>query len=107
MTTAPQGWTFADSTALEWMAVGPGVEMKPMGGADTQNIALFRFAPGYVGAVHHHRTAEFTYILDGEVISQGVHMKAGHSYAVVPGTDHDEFRTDEGCTIVSVFAAPA
>jgi quercetin dioxygenase-like cupin family protein len=107
MDFSTQGWTFADSTAASWNPVAPGVEMKPMGAADTQMIALFRFAPGYSGAVHHHQTAEFSYVLDGELHSQGTLMTAGHSYAVQSGTDHNEFRTDTGCTIVSVFARPS
>lgn len=106
MDQTPQGWTFTDATTADWMTIAPGVEMKSMGSADTQMMALFRFAPGYSGATHHHRTAEFTYVLEGEIVSQGVPMKTGHGYAVITGTDHEEFRTDTGCTVVSVFGRP-
>jgi quercetin dioxygenase-like cupin family protein len=106
MEISTEGWTFADSDALDWVERGPGVAVKMLGGADGRVIAMFRFAPGYVGAVHEHTDAEFTYVLDGSVVSNGVLMEAGHSYAVGAGTTHSEFRTETGCTVVSVFAAP-
>jgi quercetin dioxygenase-like cupin family protein len=101
------GWTFTDSTALDWMAVGEKVEMKSMGGADGKMIALFRFAPGYVGKTHHHEEPEFSYVLEGDLVSNGVPMSTGHAYAVKAGTTHEEFRSEAGCTIVSVFKSPS
>ncbi len=98
-----EGWTFADSAAIEWKDLGPGIAMKTLGGADGRVIAMFRFDAGYVGGVHEHTDAEFTYVLDGSIVSNGVLMETGHSYAAGAGTTHSEFRTDTGCTVVSVF----
>ena len=104
MTAFPEGWTFADSNAMDWQQMGPGVEMKMMGAANGKGLAMFRFEPGYVGNVHQHPDSEFTFVLEGEVISQGVKMLEGHGYAVEGGTTHEEFRTEESsCTVVSVF----
>lgn len=100
------GWTFADGDAVEWATVGEKVELKMLAGADGKAIALFRFAPGYSGGTHHHEEAEFSYVLDGDLVSQGVEMGPGHAYGVQAGTDHTEFRTVGGCTIVSVFKTP-
>jgi anti-sigma factor ChrR (cupin superfamily) len=99
------GWTFIDGNAVDWAPVGDKVEMKMLAGADGRAIALFRFAAGYVGATHHHEEAEFSYVLDGDLVSNGVPMSTGHAYGVQSGTDHTEFRTEGGCTIVSVFKA--
>lgn len=99
------GWTFADGNAVDWSPVGDKVEMKTLAGADGRVIALFRFAAGYVGGTHHHEEAEFSYVLEGDLVSQGVDMSAGHAYGVQSGTDHTEFRSEGGCTIVSVFKA--
>jgi hypothetical protein len=33
-------------------------------------------------------------------------MYPGHAYAVEPGTTHDQFSTETGCTLVSVFKVP-
>ena len=44
--------------------------------------------------------------LKGSMTSQGVHMDAGHAYAAQIGTTHDDFRSEIGCTLVSVFKIP-
>jgi len=106
METQNQGWTFADSEEVPWQAMGPGVEMKSLGVAGGRLMALFRFDAGYEGGVHHHDDAEFTYVLDGDLVSNGVTMLTGHGYAVEAGTDHTEFRSAGGATVLSVFAIP-
>ena len=106
MSTAPAGWTFSDSGVVPWQVMGDGVAMKALGAADGRMIATFQFQPGFVGGVHQHDEPEFSYILEGSLISQGVVMTAGHAYAVEAGTTHDDFRTDPGCTLVSVFKIP-
>lgn len=45
-------------------------------------------------------------MLDGDLVSNGVDMSTGHAYGVQAGTDPTEFRTVDGCTIVSVFKSP-
>lgn len=100
------GWTFADSDAIEWQPMGDKVAMKVLGTAGGKMIAMFRFDAGYVGSSHHHEEPEFTYVLDGDLVSQGIAMSDGHAYAVEAGTDHDDFRSTSGCTIVSVFKVP-
>ena len=107
MTDMTEGWTFTDSTSIDWTPIGEGIAMKALGEAEGRVIMQFQFAPGYVGGVHQHHDAEFTYILEGEMISNGVTMKAGHAYAVGAGTTHEEFRTDVGATVLSVFPKPA
>ncbi|MFK7920066.1 MAG: hypothetical protein AB8G14_18470 [Ilumatobacter sp.] len=99
------GWTFADADAIDWTPVGDKVEMKMLAGAGGKVIALFRFGAGYVGGTHHHEEPEFSYVLEGDVVSNGVAMSTGHAYGVEAGTDHTEFRSEGGCTIVSVFKA--
>ena len=100
------GWTFTDSGAVDWQEMGPGVEMKSLGVANGRLLAMFRFAPGYVGGVHDHGDAEFTYVLEGDLVSNGVEMKAGHGYAAEAGTKHTGFESPTGGTVVSVFQIP-
>lgn len=104
--TAPEGWTFTDGEAMEWQVLGEGVAMKTLGMADGKMIATFKFDAGYVGGTHHHEEPEFSYILEGSMISQGMQMNVGHAYAAQAGTTHDDFRTESGCTLVSVFKIP-
>ena len=106
MSDHPAGWTFADSNAVEWQEIGPGVAMKTLGAAGGRLLALFKFEPGYSGAAHDHRDAEFSYLLEGDLVSNGVPMAAGHAYAAEAGTTHSEFRTEGGATLVSVFQIP-
>jgi quercetin dioxygenase-like cupin family protein len=101
------GWAFGNGNQVPWQALGDHVEIKVLGAADGKVIALFRFAPGWVGGSHFHEDAEFTYILEGDLASNGVAMTAGHAYAARAGTRHEEHRTDNGCTIVSVFKSPS
>jgi len=100
------GWSFADSNAMEWQPLGEKIAMKMLGAADVKVIAMFKFEAGYVGGSHHHDEPEFTFVLEGSVISNGVVMTQRQAYAVVSGTDHTEFRSETGCTLVSVFKAP-
>ena len=106
MSDAPEGWIFNDSNAMEWTEMGPGVAMKTLGAANGRLIAMFKFDAGYVGGSHDHVDAEFSYVLEGSMVSNGVPMEAGHAYAAEAGTSHTEFRTDTGATLVSVFAMP-
>lgn len=107
MSDAPAGWTFSDSGSMPWQPMGEGISMKVLAAANGRMIATFQFQPGYVGGVHQHEDAEFTYILEGSLISQGVTMTAGHAYAAERGTSHDDFWTETGCTLVSVFKTPS
>ncbi len=107
MTEPTDGWTFSDQDSIPWQAMGPSIEMKTLGVANGRMIAMFRFEAGYVGGTHEHSDAEFTYVLEGEIISNGVTMGAGHAYAAQAGTTHEEFWTDSGATLVSVFPVPS
>lgn len=100
------GWTFSNANDMDWQALGDKIGMKVLAPAGGKMIALFKFEAGYVGGTHHHEEPEFTYVLEGEIVSNGVTMTAGGAYGVEAGTDHTEFRTDTGCTVVSVFKAP-
>ena len=104
---AVPGWTFGDSAATPWQTLSGDVRLKMLGAADGKVIAIFQFDAGYVGGTHHHFEPEFSYVLEGSVVSQGVLMTAGCTYAAQAGTDHLEFRSPEGCTLVSVFKAPS
>jgi len=103
---APAGWTFTDGGAMDWQPIAEGAGIKVLGIADGKMIATFKFEAGYVGGVHHHEEPEFSYILEGSMVSQGVQMEVGHAYAAQIGTTHDDFHTENGCTLVSVFKIP-
>lgn len=107
MSEQTEGWTFADQDSIPWQEMGPLIEMKMLGAANGRVISMFRFGAGYVGGTHDHTDAEFTYVLEGEIISNGVTMGPGHAYAAQAGTTHSEFRSETGATLVSVFPMPS
>jgi len=106
MSSENEGWTFTDAATVDWQPMGEGIAMKALAPAGGRLMAMFKFDAGYVGGTHDHSDAEFTYILEGSIISNGVLMEAGHAYAAEPGTTHSEFRTETGATLVSVFPMP-
>jgi quercetin dioxygenase-like cupin family protein len=101
------GWVFADSASIEWKSMAPGVRMKSLGMANGRLMALFQFDAGCVGGAHNHGDAEFTYLLEGEMLSNGVQMLPGHSYAAPAGTRHVQFDAVTASTVLSVFAPGA
>lgn len=101
------GWTITDSEDVEWQQLGDKVAMKMLAAADGTGIAIFKFEPGYRGAPHHHEQAEFSYVLEGTLLSNGAVLPAGAAYGAQAGTDHVEFGTDVGATLVSVFKLPS
>lgn len=100
------GWVFGDANAMAWQPIGERIALKMLGHADGKVIAMFKFDPGYAGGAHSHVESEFTFVMEGSVVSNGVLMKTGQCYAVGAGTEHAEFRSDEGSVVLSVFKAP-
>ena len=108
MTDTPDGWTFTDTNTMDWQTVSDDVSLKMLGLIGKQAFTLSRFDAGYDGKLHHHdENPEYLYVLEGDLVSQGVEMAAGHAYAAAPGTAHDEFRTTGGCTVLVVFTMPS
>lgn len=101
------GWAIANSNEEPWQTIGNGIAMKMLGMANGRMLALFKFEAGYEGGSHHHEDAEFSYVLEGSIVSNGVVMEAGCGYAASAGTDHTEFRSETGGVVVSVFKAPS
>lgn len=57
--------TFVDASSAEWTTVGEGIERQILSyGADLMLVRV-RFAPGAVGAVHHHPHRQATYVAAG------------------------------------------
>jgi quercetin dioxygenase-like cupin family protein len=107
MTDTPEGWTFTDTNTMDWQSVSDDVSLKMLGLIGNRAFTLSRFDAGHSGKLHHHENPEFLYVLEGDLVSQGVEMAAGHAYAAAPGTTHDEFRTTGGCTVLVVFTMPS
>jgi anti-sigma factor ChrR (cupin superfamily) len=61
---------------------------------------LTRLAPGTVYPRHQHDDFEELFLLDGDVVVNGVPMHPGDYCSAAPGSVHDGIRTVGGCTFV-------
>ena len=102
----PEGWMFADSNEVPWQELAPGVEMEALGAATGRLIAMFRFAPGYGGASHHHDDAEFSYVLERDLTANGVLMQPATHTRPKPARNTPSSGAPSGATIISVFQTP-
>jgi hypothetical protein len=99
-----RGLRFVRGRELDWRpGVGPGVEFKtltidPERGRFT---ALVRMAPGTHYPNHRHRDVEELYLLEGDLIVNGVPMAPGDYCSANPDTLHDGIRTVRGCTFIA------
>ncbi|MGH9229180.1 MAG: cupin domain-containing protein [Acidimicrobiales bacterium] len=74
-----------------------------LGSADGYMVTLVEAEAGYERTRHEHSSAEFFYLIDGEVRNQGRTMRKGDGYAAGAGTFHADFATDTGATYVVIF----
>lgn len=101
--TIPDGFVYGDANSIEWRPMKPGMDMKSLGQADGQMMALYRFDAGYVGTPHEHNGAEFTYVIEGTIVSDGLTLTPGHGWSAPHGTPHKRFYAETDATVVSVF----
>jgi quercetin dioxygenase-like cupin family protein len=103
--TDVDGWDVGSSDDLNWIPWGEGGKAwaKVLGSADGYTVTLVEADAGYEGTPHEHHSAEFFYLIDGEVRNQGRTLRKGDGYAAAAGTFHADFATDTGATYVVIF----
>jgi hypothetical protein len=106
-TTVPslEGWDITRPHGSEWIPWGQGdnARAKVLGSADGYLVVLVEAQAGYRGTPHTHAHAEFFYLIDGRVRSQGQELTAGAGYAAAVGSTHDDFEALTPSTYLSVF----
>jgi len=71
-------------------------------------VVLLRMEPGSEIARHlHERTTETSYVLDGELINEGVSYPVGTEWNVKPLTAHGPHTTKNGCCVLVTFSYPS
>jgi len=71
-------------------------------------VVLLRMEPGSEIARHlHERTTETSYVLEGELINEGVSYPAGTEWNVTPLTAHGPHTTKNGCSVLVTFSYPS
>jgi quercetin dioxygenase-like cupin family protein len=70
--------------------------------------ALLRMEPGSEIARHlHEHTTEFSYVLEGDFINEGITYVTGTEINVTPMTVHGPHTTKSGCTVLVTFSYPS
>ena len=71
-------------------------------------VVVLRMEPGSEIARHlHERTTETSYVLDGDLINEGVSYPVGTEWNVKPLTAHGPHTTKNGCTVLVTFIYPS
>jgi anti-sigma factor ChrR (cupin superfamily) len=95
--TAQMAWkpsTFAADVYVKDVAVTDGLEMQ-----------IVRFEPGARFPRHAHRTAEFIFILEGELVQGGRRLGPGWASISTVGTIDEDVHSEKGCVFVLVDRA--
>ena len=105
MTFSTDGWSIGRFDDVEWSPWGSGgnARAKILANGDGYFLALVEAEPGYAGDPHEHANAEFLYVLDGWLRTQGETLSAGGAYVAAAGSTHDQFDAPEGATYLSIF----
>jgi quercetin dioxygenase-like cupin family protein len=110
MATAPdtpslEGWDIHRAGEAEWVPWGEtgDARAKVLGNGDGYFLVLVEAEAGYTGTPHEHAHAEFLYVLDGRLRTQGEQMGPGDGYAAATGSVHTDFAAEERSTYLSIF----
>ena len=99
------GWDIGTFDQLEWASWGSrgDARAKVLANADGYVVTLVEAQPGYQGDPHVHAHAEFLYVIDGALRTQGKEMRKGDAYAAAAGSTHSDFATETGATYLLTF----
>lgn len=99
------GWDVGHADDKEWTPWGSqgNAKGKVLATADGYYVVLVEADPGYSGEAHEHQHTEFSYVLEGEVRTQGRTLRPGDGYAAATGSVHTDFTTETGATYLAIF----
>ena len=105
MTFSLDGWSIGRFDDIGWSPWGSGgnARAKILANGDGYFLALVEAEPGYTGDPHEHAHAEFLYVLDGSLRTQGETLTAGGGYVAAAGSTHEQFDSPKGATYLSIF----
>ena len=97
------GIRFVRAQYFDWQpGMFEGVEFKILRiDATSERVTLItKLAPGTVYPPHQHDDFEELFLLDGDVVVNGVSMQPGDYCTAAPSSVHDGIRTVGGCTFI-------
>ena len=84
----------------EWKTLFDGVQIKLLHKDLATKSFLLKLAANAIIPAHAHSQDEESYVIDGSVYLEGILCHAGDYHYAVAGSQHQEIRTAEGCTLL-------
>ena len=99
------GWDIVHGEDVEWAPWGSrgNARARILGQADGYLVVLVDADAGYRGDPHLHENAEFSYVIEGTVRSQGQELRAGDAYAAAAGSTHTDFEALSAARYLVIF----
>ena len=99
------GWNIVGGGDAGWAPWGGdgNARAKVLGTADGYFVTLVEADAGYRGDPHEHSYAEFFYLLDGTVRTQGQLLTTGDGYAAAAGSTHSDFVVESAARYLIIF----
>ena len=90
------------ATDMQWVTVGPGVEVKVLRADPERNdqTVLIRMQPGAIVVGHRHTQEEECLILEGEVYIGDYRLAQGDMHVARPGAVHAPIRAPHGALLM-------
>ncbi len=92
--------TFVFANQGEWKTVAAGVEVKLLHKTADAKSFLIKMAANTSIEAHEHTQDEESFVLEGEVWLEGVLCHAGDYHYAHAGSQHQQIRTSQGCTLL-------
>jgi quercetin dioxygenase-like cupin family protein len=99
--------TKMDTSALPWSPTGwPGVSMKMLQQVESTGgmVGMMRMEAGSSIPAHSHTHADqAVFVIEGELIEEGVTYGPGSFLVAKAGTPHGPHRSSRGCVLLSTY----
>ena len=98
--------TKLDTSALAWSAENAGMSMKMLHQDESSGAmtAMTRLAAGSSIPAHSHTYADQTvFVLEGDLIDDGVSYGPGSFFVVKAGSPHGPHGTSGGCVLLTTY----
>ena len=101
--------TKLNASDLAWSAENSGISMKVLHQNESSGAmtAMTRLAAGSSIPAHSHTHAEQTvFVIEGDLIDDGVSYGPGSFFVVKAGSPHGPHRTSGGCVLLTTYSGP-
>ena len=98
-----------NASDLAWSAENSGISMKVLHQNESSGAmtAMTRLAAGSSIPAHSHTRADQTvFVIEGDLIDDGISYGPGSFFVVKAGSPHGPHRTSGGCVLLTTYSGP-